>query len=177
MRHTAVCGRDARTPRRAFRPREAPQGILPARPRCVTLLSAGETPAHPGGARTRTMSRDWSRCCLRARRLRTQAVRERAPCPVMRHTAVCGRDACTPRRAFRPREATEGSMPARPGYPRARDASHCCLRARCPRTQAGTHTVSSADTSGTSWNDCAAPRQECILIDQDLVSRGIRQRV
>jgi|AFSR01.1.fsa_nt_gi hypothetical protein len=81
MGHTAVCGRDARAPRRASHPHEATQGTMPAHPGGVTLLSAGETPAHPGGARTRTMSRDGSHCCLRARRPHSQAVRGHTPHP------------------------------------------------------------------------------------------------
>ena len=108
MGQAAVCGRDARAPRRASRPREATEGTMPARPKGGTLLSAGETPAHPGDARTRTIPARQEHPETTARLLclpRSDGVPlswgsqgHDALGPVMGHTAVCGRDARAPRR-------------------------------------------------------------------------------
>ena len=103
----------------------------------------------------------WRRLVIlltRARRPRTQAVRERAPCPVMGHTAVCGRDARAPRRASHPHEATQGTMPAHPGGVTLLSAGET------PALPGGARTHTTSSASGTSRNDCAAPRQECILL-------------
>ena len=145
---------------------------------------AGETPAHPGGRPT-LVRRPRARCP------RSQ----NALAPVMGHTAVCGRDARAPRRCENahhsstsgtsrndratPLFATERWRPALVGQPRARcprsrDGSHCCMRARRPRTQAVRERAPFQRVKNTPERPSVIPAG-MHLVDQDLASRGIRQ--